>query len=78
MLVLTRKPGEKIVIGDRIEVQVVRVRGGRVSLAITAPRETLVARGELPGDKYSAFARRAIDAGRIAEARDQLDAEENR
>ena len=38
MLILSRRVGEKIIIGDDIEVTVSAVRGNVVSLAITAPR----------------------------------------
>jgi carbon storage regulator len=47
MLVLSRKVGEKIVIGDNITITIQRVAGGRVSLAIEAPREVRILRGEL-------------------------------
>ena len=47
MLVLSRKVGEKIVIGDGITLVVSRVQGNRVSLAIDAPMETRIVRGEL-------------------------------
>ena len=47
MLTLTRRPGERIVIGDGIEVEVLSVQGGRARLGIRAPRETPVVRGEL-------------------------------
>lgn len=47
MLVLTRKPGEVIHIGDDITVKVLRVNGGRVRIAIDAPRELPIQRGEL-------------------------------
>lgn len=47
MLVITRKVGETIIIGDNIEVKVARVDGGQVRLAITAPREIPVHRGEI-------------------------------
>lgn len=47
MLVLTRKLGEGIVIGDRIVVTVVRLSRGQVRLGIEAPRETAVLREEI-------------------------------
>jgi carbon storage regulator len=47
MLVLSRKVGEKIVVGDDITITVQRVAGGRVSLAIEAPRDVRILRGEL-------------------------------
>jgi len=47
MLVLSRKVGECIVIGDGIVLTVLGVRGGQVRLGIDAPRTTPVWRGEL-------------------------------
>ena len=47
MLVLSRKGGERIHIGDNIVVEIRRIAGNRVSLAIDAPREVRVLRGEL-------------------------------
>jgi carbon storage regulator len=47
MLVLTRKRGERIKIGDDIEVIVTRVVDGAVRLAIVAPQTTKIVRTEL-------------------------------
>ena len=47
MLVLSRKVGERIRIGDGITVTVVRVTGGGVRLGIEAPTEMPVVREEL-------------------------------
>jgi carbon storage regulator len=47
MLVLTRRPGQSIVVGDNIELVVVRIEGDRVVLGIEAPREVRVVRSEL-------------------------------
>ena len=47
MLVLTRKLGEVIKIGDRIKVVVVSVEGGSVKLGIEAPDEIPVHREEV-------------------------------
>lgn len=47
MLVLSRKVGERIWIGDEIAVTVVRITGGGVRLGIEAPAELPVAREEL-------------------------------
>jgi carbon storage regulator len=47
MLVLSRKVGERIWIGDDIAVTVVRVTGGGVRLGIEAPSEMPVVREEL-------------------------------
>jgi carbon storage regulator len=47
MLVLSRKIGEKIHVGNDITVEVRRVAGNRVTLAIDAPRQVRILRGEL-------------------------------
>ncbi len=49
MLVLSRKPGEEIVIGDNIRISVLRRQGGRVRLGITAPPAVHIARKEIVG-----------------------------
>lgn len=46
MLVLSRKLGEKIVIGDGIELMVVAVNGNRVKLGIAAPQNCRIVRSE--------------------------------
>ncbi len=47
MLVLSRKVGERIHIGNDVFIEVRRVAGNRVTLAISAPRSIRVLRGEL-------------------------------
>ncbi|NCC62685.1 MAG: carbon storage regulator [Verrucomicrobiae bacterium] len=47
MLVLSRKPGEAIRIGDDIEISIVEVRGDTVRIGINAPRTILVYRREI-------------------------------
>jgi carbon storage regulator len=47
MLVLTRKPGQSIMIGDGVEVQVLSVAGEKVRLGITAPRDVAIFRNEV-------------------------------
>jgi carbon storage regulator len=47
MLVLSRKIGEKLIIGDNITVVVSRVAGNRVTLGIEAPHDVRIVRGEL-------------------------------
>ena len=48
MLVLSRKIGEKVVIGDGIVVVVKRIHGQRVTFGIEAPETVRIVRGELP------------------------------
>jgi carbon storage regulator len=47
MLVLTRKPGQSIMIGDDVEIQVLSVSGEKVRLGVTAPREVSIFRNEV-------------------------------
>ncbi|MHA7209585.1 carbon storage regulator [Arthrobacter sp. MDT1-65] len=47
MLVLSRKVGEKIVIGDSIAITVLDVRSDGIKLGIDAPRSVPVHRGEV-------------------------------
>lgn len=47
MLVLSRKLGQSITIGDNIEVIVTKVSGSRVTLAVQAPNDVAIVRGEL-------------------------------
>ena len=48
MLVLSRKIGEKVVIGDGIVLVVKRILGQRVTFGIEAPQSVRIVRGELP------------------------------
>ena len=54
MLVLSRKEGEKLVIGDNITVVVSRVAGNRVTLGIEAPSDVRIVRGELKAHEKEA------------------------
>ncbi len=47
MLILTRKVGEALVIGDDVTVTVLGVKGNQVRLGINAPREVAVHREEV-------------------------------
>lgn len=47
MLVLGRKPGEYVMIGQDIMVKVVKSNDGDLRLAIHAPRNVLIVRGEI-------------------------------
>lgn len=54
MLVLTRKRGEQIMVGDHIAVTLVDIRGGKVRLGLSAPRDVPVRRAELPPRELAA------------------------
>jgi carbon storage regulator len=47
MLVLSRQKDESIMIGDNVEITIVDVRGDKVRLGITAPKEIPVHRMEV-------------------------------
>lgn len=48
MLVLSRKEGESLVIGEEISITILSVEpGGQVNIGICAPKEVLVLRSEL-------------------------------
>lgn len=47
MLIITRRPGEKIVLGDDITVTVMEVSGQTVRLGIDAPKELPIYREEI-------------------------------
>ena len=47
MLILTRKVGESVLIGENISITVLSVRGNQVKLGVQAPKEVSVHREEI-------------------------------
>jgi carbon storage regulator len=47
MLILTRRVGETVMIGDTVTVTVLQVRGNQVRVGINAPKNVLVHREEI-------------------------------
>lgn len=47
MLLLSRKPSEKIMIGDNIQIEIVQMKNDEVIVGIRAPREVSIFRQEL-------------------------------
>ena len=47
MLVLSRKPGQAILIGDNIEIQIIEIQGEQIRIGINAPRDITFVRYEL-------------------------------
>ncbi len=47
MLILTRKIGESLLIGDDVEITVLSIRGSQVKLGVKAPKEISVHREEI-------------------------------
>ena len=47
MLILTRRVGERLMIGEEVEVAVLGFKGGQVKIGINAPKEVAVHREEV-------------------------------
>jgi carbon storage regulator len=62
MLVMSRKPGERLLIGESVEVTVLSVHGDQVRLGVSAPREIPIHRQELL-DRIRRENRRAATLG---------------
>jgi len=62
MLVLSRRPGERITIGQSIELVVLSIEGGRIKLGINAPSQHRILRAE----KLAGAARSGVDAAAAA------------
>ena len=69
MLILTRRVGETLVIGDDVTVTVLGVRGNQVRLGVNAPKEVAVHREEI----YERI-KRDSDATLVSPALSQLSA----
>lgn len=69
MLVLTRKVGDKMVIGNQVLVEVLSVSGEGVRLGITAPKETSIHRyevyAEIQAANQTATAAGSVDESQI-------------
>ena len=63
MLVLTRRPGEEIIINGNIRVTVVSIKGDRIRIGIEAPPDVHIWRGELPVQLDHAAMRAALETG---------------
>ncbi|MBF4101875.1 carbon storage regulator CsrA [Mannheimia haemolytica] len=57
MLILTRKIGEVLLVGDDVEITVLSIRGNQVKLGVNAPKEISVHRREIY-ERIKALSRR--------------------
>jgi carbon storage regulator len=70
MLVLSRKVGERIVIGSNIEVIILAIEGDRIRLGFVAPRAVSIHRQEIHASlQLDNVAEREIVVGRVANRR---------
>ncbi|GAB2518062.1 carbon storage regulator CsrA [Paramicrobacterium agarici] len=63
MLVLTRRIGERVLIGDDVELTVLDVKGDTVRIGVQAPRDTRIQRAEL----VDAVSKENVDAAQQAD-----------
>ena len=69
MLILTRKPGESLYIGDDIKVSIVEIKGHQIRIGIEAPKECRVYREEI----YLAILEENKSAALMPDAMQSLD-----
>jgi carbon storage regulator len=74
MLRITRRAGERIVLGDNVIVEVIEVKGGTVRLGIDAPRSVAIYREEiwLEVKRENEEAARAAGGGSLPDATGRL------
>ena len=73
MLVLSRQRDESIMIGDDVEITIVDVRGDKVRLGITAPKQIPVHRREIYDAIQREKAQKAAGEGETPAAKDKTE-----
>jgi carbon storage regulator len=72
MLILTRRVGETLMIGDEVTVTVLGVKGNQVRIGVNAPRDVAVHREEI----YERIKREQAEAGHAAAGGGHVDSPE--
>ena len=72
MLILTRRIGEKIVIGDNVTIAVLGVKGNQVRVGIEAPRDVPVHREEIYQRILKERADGALDVPAVSDFRNSI------
>ncbi len=78
MLVLSRQRDESIMIGDDVEITIVDVRGDKVRLGITAPKEIPVHRREIYDAIQREKAQKAEGEAPASDSKDQAESTETK
>ncbi|MDD6178018.1 MAG: carbon storage regulator CsrA [Succinivibrionaceae bacterium] len=52
MLILSRRIGETLVVGDNVKITILSVKGNQIRIGVEAPKEISIKRGELDEDKF--------------------------
>lgn len=65
MLVLTRRPGQSILIGDNIEMKIIDIQGDQVRIGINAPRDVSILRKELMDEVRQANREAVVDDAHV-------------
>lgn len=71
MLILTRKPGESVYLGDNVKITVVEIKGHQIRLGIDAPRDLRIYREEIY-EQIREENRQAADTGTTSQGLDRL------
>jgi len=72
VLILTRRVGETVMIGDEVAVTVLRVKGNQVRLGVNAPKSVSVQREEI----FQRIKREGVQGAQPAEVAEGADAAE--